>query len=1059
MARFFLGFLVTALLFGGAARAQSIPNLPIAGSVSNTDPLAVWHAGGTKQATAAQIVSGGLGTAPGAFGLNILASTTQSGAQSLLGLGSAAYQPATAFDVSGAAAGAQAASLQKSNNLSDLASAAAARINLGLGSAATQPATAFDAAGAASTAQVAAETFASNSGNQAIGTLPSGRLSGSYLGITNLGTISMGGPLTLFADAAQPLQPVSLEQLNSLVVNKYTASAVATSNVSLTSAPATIDGYTLTAGQCVLLTNQTSSVNNGLWVYPGSGSAFTTRCSGATVYSGLYGSAVLILNGTAFTGTTWSSTSPASGTIGTTPITFVQTGLPGGVTAGVGITVSGNSVALSNTGVTAGTYGSATQAAAPTVNAQGQITGIATYTVTPAIGSITGLATGVAAALAVAPNTNGGFAGSYMPTFSGTATFAGLISSSSVTPFQITGTGSAGTVTIQGYGGDTVETITRNGTNNYNLAWNGTGFYTGSITSSADILAIGGNITSTNPTGAANVYASGASGYTSGFGLCTYGAQCRWNMGLDTSGNYNIYAFNSSGAYLGDWLSINNATGAVTIQGDAAVGNLADLTAGFGAGGLTAAFLRGGQQILIDTLSPSIVNSCVSATSSCSYNGSYSTTGPLIEYCSASNCPFDSNGTHMYAQDVQFLTTNRPSSGATGAQEVALAIGMYSVTGADGPTSGNINNGKTALSISHEAMPGSGATWAMTSEMEMKRSSSSPYGAINAEFDLNNSQANCGIGVGCNSFNVWIAGASAYTNSVGLYVHGISTTGGYESHIGVLIDGAQTAQDSGLQENTSASVGITESGAHNTAINEISTSTNGIIIGGTKSSSLLLINGTSSSGYSINDSSTSTRSLYIHGTHTYGIDLSQDSSSLGITMHTGQSLCFSGTSDCAQDVSGVLQFNQALSVTGLSSGAGNDPLCWTTSSGLVTYGTSSCTVSDARKKHDWTPGNVPGIEAVMKMTPGSYVLNDDPHHIGQQVGMLAQDVAKIDPRLVTYYYDGPDKGTPSGIRYEQLAGSVLVKGEQDLQHEIDILKAEVLVLQLALGGRASLTLN
>jgi hypothetical protein len=68
-------------------------------------------------------------------------------------LGSAAYQATTAFDAAGAASTVQAASLQKSNNLSDLANGPAARTNLGLGSAATQNTSAFDAAGAASTVQ------------------------------------------------------------------------------------------------------------------------------------------------------------------------------------------------------------------------------------------------------------------------------------------------------------------------------------------------------------------------------------------------------------------------------------------------------------------------------------------------------------------------------------------------------------------------------------------------------------------------------------------------------------------------------------------------------------------------------------------------------------------------------------------------------------------------------------------------------------------------------------------------------------------------------------------
>lgn len=66
-----------------------------------------------------------------------------------LGLGTAATQDISAFDAAGAAAAVLATSLQKSANLSDLANAATARTNLGLGTAATQDISAFDAAGAA----------------------------------------------------------------------------------------------------------------------------------------------------------------------------------------------------------------------------------------------------------------------------------------------------------------------------------------------------------------------------------------------------------------------------------------------------------------------------------------------------------------------------------------------------------------------------------------------------------------------------------------------------------------------------------------------------------------------------------------------------------------------------------------------------------------------------------------------------------------------------------------------------------------------------------------------
>jgi hypothetical protein len=83
-------------------------------------------------------------------------------ARANLGLGSAALSNTSAFDYSGAASAAQAASLQKSNDLSDLPDASAARGNLGLGSAATSSASAFDPAGSASSAQSAAESYASS---------------------------------------------------------------------------------------------------------------------------------------------------------------------------------------------------------------------------------------------------------------------------------------------------------------------------------------------------------------------------------------------------------------------------------------------------------------------------------------------------------------------------------------------------------------------------------------------------------------------------------------------------------------------------------------------------------------------------------------------------------------------------------------------------------------------------------------------------------------------------------------------------------------------------------
>lgn len=74
-------------------------------------------------------------------------------------------------------------------------------------------------------------------------------------------------------------------------------------------------------------------------------------------------------------------------------------------------TTSGtNVVTLANSGVTAATYGSATASPQVVFDAKGRATSAANVTITPAVGSITGLGTGVASALSANANASGGFA-------------------------------------------------------------------------------------------------------------------------------------------------------------------------------------------------------------------------------------------------------------------------------------------------------------------------------------------------------------------------------------------------------------------------------------------------------------------------------------------------------------------------------------------------------------------------------------------------------------------------------------------------------------------------
>ncbi len=76
------------------------------------------------------------------------------------------------------------------------------------------------------------------------------------------------------------------------------------------------------------------------------------------------------------------------------------------VGAGTGISVAADAVSLSTSGVTAGTYGSATAAGQVVVDTYGRVTSASNVTITPAVGSITGLGTGVATWLATPSSAN-----------------------------------------------------------------------------------------------------------------------------------------------------------------------------------------------------------------------------------------------------------------------------------------------------------------------------------------------------------------------------------------------------------------------------------------------------------------------------------------------------------------------------------------------------------------------------------------------------------------------------------------------------------------------------
>jgi len=223
-------------------------------------------------------------------------------------------------------------------------------------------------------------------------------------------SLTLGGltTVTVTQDPVSALQLATKQYVDSVAQGldpKASCVAATTANITL-SGTQTIDGVALIAGDRCLVKDQTLSQNNGIYLVA---AGAWTRATDMDSWAEVPGAFTFIEQGTLYADTGWVCTSNAGGTLGTTPITWVQFAGVGSYTAGTGLTLTGTQFSITNTAVTASSYGSATQVGTFTVNAQGQLTLAGNTTVTPAVGSITGLGTGVATALAINTGTAGAF--------------------------------------------------------------------------------------------------------------------------------------------------------------------------------------------------------------------------------------------------------------------------------------------------------------------------------------------------------------------------------------------------------------------------------------------------------------------------------------------------------------------------------------------------------------------------------------------------------------------------------------------------------------------------
>lgn len=161
---------------------------------------------------------------------------------------------------------------------------------------------------------------------------------------TNQRIINVASP-TLDTDAANKIYVDNIAQG---LTWKAAARVASTGNVTLATPGATIDGKTLANGDRVLLKDQTTGTENGIYIFNGAASALTRAADADTSSEVTAGMALSIAEGTVNGDKTYVLVTDNPITLGTTSLTFSLMNGGSGVTytAGNGIDTTGNAIAV-----------------------------------------------------------------------------------------------------------------------------------------------------------------------------------------------------------------------------------------------------------------------------------------------------------------------------------------------------------------------------------------------------------------------------------------------------------------------------------------------------------------------------------------------------------------------------------------------------------------------------------------------------------------------------------------------------------------------------------------